>query len=115
MKRATLGTNPTQPELDQTRPRPKLSSIDERGGLTRVLDRARTAEAAPFPRLFRPEPFPTYPDEVCVAIRMIQTARTDAERPLSAAHRQMLARAMDAIAEVADMQAQVDAVAGKLD
>lgn len=67
------------------------------------------------PQTFRPEPFRVYPDEVCVAIRMVQSARSDAEKPLSAANRQLLAQAMDVIAEHSDMQAQVDAVAGKLD
>lgn len=79
-----------------------LQPIDQ-PGLTLVPDRTRPAAAAPAVVL-GPEQFPIYPNEVCLAILVIQG--------LSPAHRRLLAHATDLIDGHADMQAQVDAVAG---
>lgn len=75
-------------------------------GLTRVPERTRVPA---LPWIARPEPFRVYPDDVLLAIRIFQTARADAERPLSSAGRQLFALAIAVIAEHSDIQAQVDA------
>ena len=82
-----------------------MSSIDDHG-LRPVPDRARASVASRPPRH---HPFTVYPDDVLRAIRVATAAIADAEKPLSAAGRQLFAQAMDVVAERADIQAQIDA------
>lgn len=79
--------------------------MDEHNGPVRVPDRA-AREQTP---ARRPPRFRDYTDDVCLAIRQIQSCRAESERPLSAIERRSLAHAIDVIAEHGDIQAQVDA------
>lgn len=82
---------------------------EERFGPVRVPPREEARAQEPHGR--RAPRFRDYTDAECLAIRMIQTCRAEAERPLSARERRSVAHAIDVMAEHGDMQAQVDAAA----